>query len=200
MGSTLGRNPLFGGRGGHTCTVVRHNPSAAVWNDRTMLRSVEITVQLSGLPTGEGFHNVHWQERLELSLDCFVCQRTGRTTFFRYGQEQALCSADEKYPEHPTAARIAAFDVTDERERTTLRAVVDYWWAPFHDEKRDRTATALSCPPWVRLYLGYYCPRARQDGAFGIQTNVSRPLHEICSHCDRPLAISKEAPAIRLLV
>ncbi|MFE0352727.1 hypothetical protein ACFY2D_35815 [Streptomyces nigra] len=41
--------------------------------------------------------------------------------------EHALCSGDDEYAEHPTAARIAAFDVTEERERMALRAVVDYW-------------------------------------------------------------------------
>lgn len=164
-----------------------------------MLRSVEISAELTGPLRGEGFHNLHWQKRLELSLDCFICERTRRTTSFQYGLEHARCSADGERPEHPTAARIAAFDITDERERTALRAVVDYWWAPFHDAKRDRAATALSLTPWVRLYLGYYCPQARQSGAFSIQTNMVRPVRDVCAHCDHPLATSNAAPAIRLL-
>ncbi|MET7296690.1 hypothetical protein ABZS79_32095 [Streptomyces griseoloalbus] len=164
-----------------------------------MLRSVEITAELTGPLRGEGFHNLYWQKRLELSLDCFICGRGRRTTSFQYGLEHALCSADDEYPEHPTAARIAAFDVTDERERMALRAVVDYWWAPFHDAKRNQAGTALSHIPWVRLHLGYYCPQARQSGALSIQTNMVRPVRDTCGHCDYLLATSKDAPAIRLL-
>jgi hypothetical protein len=173
--------------------------SRSLWDDRAVLRSVEITAELVCPRRDEAFHNLHWQQGLELSLDCFVCGRTGRTASFRYGQEHALCSADGERPEHPAAARIAAFDVTDERERTALRVVVDYWWAPFHDAKRDQAAAALSLTPWVRLHLGYHCPQARQSGAFGIQTNMVRPARDACGHCGHPLATSEEAPAVRLL-
>lgn len=164
-----------------------------------MLRSVQITAELTNPPRGEDFHNLHWQKKLELSLDCFICGRTGRTTTFQYGQEHALCSADDEHPAHPAAARIAAFDVTGERHRTTLRAVVDYWWAPFHDAKRDRPATALTRAPWVRLYLGYHCPQAGESGAFSTQTNMVRPVRDACGHCAQPLATSEQAPAVRLL-
>ncbi|GAB7035360.1 hypothetical protein JCM4914_68210 [Streptomyces platensis subsp. malvinus] len=121
-----------------------------------MLRSVQITAELAHLSGGEGFHNLHWQKKLALSLDCFICGRTGRTTSFQYGQEHAACSGDDAHPVHPAAARIAAFDVTNEQHRTTLRAVVDYWWAPFHDAKRDRPSTALTRavgPPVPRVLL-----------------------------------------------
>lgn len=73
------------------------------------------------------------------------------------------------------------------------------WGAPFHDTKRNQAATALSPTPWVRLHLGYYCPQARQPGTFSVQTNMIQPVRDTCSHCDHPLATSKEAPAIRLL-
>ncbi|MEU1596456.1 hypothetical protein ABZ468_27250 [Streptomyces sp. NPDC005708] len=162
-------------------------------------RQAGLAHPLTGLLRGEDFHNLHWQKRLELSLDCFICQRTRRTTSSQHGQEHALCSAHEEHPEHPTAARVAAFDVTDGRERAVLRAVVDYWWAPFHDTKRDHAATALSLTPRVRLHLGYYCPQARQSGTFSVQTNIIRPVRDTCGHCDDPLATSKDAPAIRLL-
>jgi hypothetical protein len=89
-----------------------------------------------------------------------------------------VCSGDDEHPEHLTAARIAAFDVTDERERTLLRAAVDSWWAPFHDAKRNQAATGLSLTPSVRLHLGYRCPQARQPGTFSIQTNMTRPVRE----------------------
>lgn len=164
-----------------------------------MLRSVEITAELTCPIRGESFHNLHWQRKLELSLDCFICGRTGRTTSFLYGQEHAVCSSDRERPEHPIAARVAGFDVTDERERMMLRATVDYWWAPFHDAKRDQPATALTGAPWVRLHAGYYCPKSQQSGTFSIQTNMVRPVPSTCAHCDHPLATKQKPSSPRSL-
>ncbi|MBY8870974.1 hypothetical protein K7640_03840 [Micromonospora sp. PLK6-60] len=162
-----------------------------------MLRSVEITTVLA-VP-GSPFHNLHWSSRLALSLDCFVCERTGRTTLFELGAERAVCSGSRETGEHYTAARIATFDHTRERDRTTLRAVVDYWWAPFHDAKRDQPAHALSHHPWVRHHLGYHCPEHDQAGEFTTQTNLARPHAEACRHCAAPLAHSYESPQLRIL-
>ncbi|BCJ68287.1 hypothetical protein GCM10009779_57180 [Polymorphospora rubra] len=145
------------------------------------------------------FHNLHWRSKLALSLDCFVCERTGRTTLFELGAERAVCSGIREAGEHYTAGRIAAFDHTSERDRTTLRAVVDYWWAPFHDAKRDRPAHALTHAPWVQHYLGYYCPEQNQSGEFHTQTNLVRPQSATCPHCSAPIAQSHEAPQLRLL-
>jgi hypothetical protein len=49
----------------------------------------------------------------------------GSGAFTTTVRSKALCSAGDEHPEHPSPARIAVFDVTDERERTSLRAVVD---------------------------------------------------------------------------
>jgi hypothetical protein len=163
-----------------------------------VLRTVEITAELTVPLRGEVFHNLHWQKKLDLSLDCFICKRTGRTTHLRYGEECAVCSGSQR-AEHPAAGRVAAFDVTDERERTALRTVVDYWWAPFHDIKRDEPAAALTRAPWVRLYLGYRCPESQQAEAFSIQSNMVRPVSQTCTHCAHPLATSAQSPNIRLM-
>ncbi|MEU8300141.1 hypothetical protein AB0C04_23040 [Micromonospora sp. NPDC048909] len=162
-----------------------------------MLRSVEINTVVV-LPESP-FHNVHWRDTLELSLDCFICQRSGRTTIFVMGAERAVCSGDDQTEEHYTAGRIAAFDHTQEDRRTSLRAVVDYWWAPFHDAKRDEPATALTRRPWVRHHLGYYCPEQNKSGQLDLQTNEIRPVSSCCEHCSAPLIQSQEAPHIRLL-
>ncbi|MEU7757208.1 hypothetical protein [Micromonospora sp. NPDC049171] len=162
-----------------------------------MLRSVEITATLTF--GGSSFHNLHWKSDVELSLDCFICQRTGRTTGLKHGAEHGTCSGDSKTGRHPAAARISAFDHTSERERTVLRAVVDYWWAPFHDAKRDRPSLALTGDPWVRLHLGYLCPDPVQAGTFSTQTNLVRPQTHTCAHCAAPIAHSHDAPRIQLL-
>ncbi|MFG3253737.1 hypothetical protein [Streptomyces sp. NPDC048172] len=164
-----------------------------------MLRTVEITAELTGVPQGEDFHNLHWEKTIELSLDCFVCERTDRTTVLRLGEERATCSAGREAPRHPAPARIAAFDVTTGQDRLALRAVVDHWWAPFHDAKRDRPASALTRAPWVRLHVGSYCSGVRQSGSFSIQSNMVRPVRETCGDCGLRLAVSDQAPGIRLL-
>ncbi|ATW51621.1 hypothetical protein [Streptomyces peucetius] len=163
-----------------------------------MLRTVEITAELTLPVPSEQSHNLHWEDKLELSLDCFVCGRTGRTTHFEYGEERAVCTGDER-AEHPAAARIAGFDVTRAQGRLILRSVVDYWWAPFHDTRRDRPATALTCAPWVRLYLGYWCKQSREAGSFSTQSNLVRPVSQVCAHCAAPVATDARSPGIRLL-
>ncbi|ARF53429.1 hypothetical protein [Streptomyces gilvosporeus] len=54
--------------------------------------------------------------------------RTRRTTHFEHGEEQAVCTGDER-SEHPAPARISGFDVTSRQDRLILRSVVDYWWS-----------------------------------------------------------------------
>lgn len=128
-----------------------------------MQRSVEIRAVLTGVAQGgELFHALHFLPKVELSLDCFICQSTSRTTILNTGAEQALCTSDEKHGRHPAAARIAAFDTTTEETQLALRAVIDYWWAPFHDAKRDADASQLGDPAWVRLHFGSCCPIHRQ--------------------------------------
>lgn len=162
-----------------------------------MLRSVEVTAVLA---LGDApVHNVHWQGHLDLSLDCFVCRRTDRTTVLQHGAENGTCSGSRKTGPHPAAVRISAFDSTSERDRTLLRAVVDYWWAPFHDVERDRPALALTRAPWVRLHLGHLCPEPAKSGTFSVQSNLVRPRTSTCEHCAAAIAHSHEAPRLRLL-
>jgi len=165
-----------------------------------MLRSVEILAVLTGVAQGgERFHNVHFLPTAEFSLDCFICQRTRRTTIFNVGAEQALCTSDDVHGRHPAAARIATFATTTEADAQTLRVVIDYWWAPFHDAKRDVEASALSTHPWVRVHFGSYCPLRNEAGKHSTQSNLIRPCSTHCGHCDATIAASDEAPRIRIL-
>ena len=165
-----------------------------------MQRSAGIHAVLSGVARGgELFHHAHWLPTVELSLDCFICQRVHRTTILKQGSEQAICTADEEHGRHPAPARIAAFDTTTGDTQLILRLVIDYWWAPFHDAKRDRQATALTDTPWVRLHFGSYCPQHSKAGKHSTQTNLVRPCTTHCSHCGTAIATSNEAPSIHSL-
>lgn len=134
-----------------------------------------------------------------MNVDCFICERTDRTTFLGRAEERAVCSSDDQHGEHFTAARIAAFDSTVEDKRLRLRAVIDFWWAPFRDSKHDRPSTALTRAPWVRLHLGSYCGQRGESGETSIQSNMVRPVDLGCRHCDALMATSAEAPMVRLL-
>ncbi|MEU4169967.1 hypothetical protein AB0F46_24185 [Streptomyces sp. NPDC026665] len=163
-----------------------------------MLRTAEITAELTGVEDTR--HQLYWRSRLEFSLDCFVCERTGRTTVFERGAEQALCSGSRSgFQRHRTAGRIAGFDITSGRDRLAVRALVDFWWAPFTDSRDRRTAAAPTGHPWVRLLLAYHCPEANESGTGSIQTNQVRPHPLTCKHCDRRLGVDSETPAVRLL-
>jgi hypothetical protein len=165
-----------------------------------MLRSVEITGAVAGSVQGEPSHDLHWQKKLEISLDCFVCERAGRTTVLLWGAERGICSADDEQGQHFAPARISAFDHTSRVDELALRAVVDHWWAPFHDGKRDQAALPLGRQPWVRLWLGYYCRQQGESGEYSIQSNMVRPVTLSCKYCGVAVATSGEAPNLRLVV
>lgn len=169
---------------------------AQVCDDRAMLRSLEISAVLSGL---EEVHRdrLFWERTIELSLDCFVCERVGRTTVLKWGAERAVCMSGRD-EHHFAAARIVAFDVTSQDDRLVLKSVVDFWWAPFQDAKRGGPATPLSS--WVRLHYGCYCPHKEASGKGSIQTNVRRPGSVYCGECETVIAADAEVPSIRLLV
>ena len=165
-----------------------------------MLRTAEITAELTGELGGDDVHNLHWRSKLEFSLDCFICERTGRTTVFERGAERALCSGSRSgFQRHYTAGRIAAYDTTSGKDRLALRALVDFWWSPFEDTRDGRRAQAPTSHPWVRLHIGYYCPKTKEPGKSSVQTNLVRPSALRCAHCDTVMATDTTAPSVRLL-
>ncbi|MBK3567588.1 MULTISPECIES: hypothetical protein [unclassified Streptomyces] len=165
-----------------------------------MLRTAEITAELTDRATGDNSHNLYWSSRLQFSVDCFVCERRGRTQMYECGAERALCSGSRKgFQSHYTAGRITAYDSTTGADRLALRALVDFWWAPFQDARDDKAAMAPTSHPWVRLHLGSHCPKAKEAGKHSIQSNLVRPHRLRCGHCESVIATDASAPTIRLL-
>ncbi|MFF3613064.1 hypothetical protein [Streptomyces sp. NPDC002580] len=162
-----------------------------------MLRTAEITAELTEV---EDSHQLYWRSRLEFSVDCFVCERIGRTTVFERGAERALCSGSRSgFKRHHTAGRIAGFDTTTGGERLAVRALLDFWWAPFTDTRDGHRSAAPTSHPWVRLQLAYHCQESGESGSGSIQTNQARPHRLTCKHCDRVLGVDRQTPAVRLL-
>lgn len=164
-----------------------------------MLRTAEITTALTGRLGGDNSHNLHWDSRLEFCVDCFVCERVGRTQVYECGAERAVCSGSQGFESHYTAGRIVAYDTTTGADRLALRALVDFWWAPFKDARDNKSAMAPTSHPWVRLHLGSYCPHAKEGAKHSVQSNLVRPYELRCRHCEFVIATDVSAPAVRLL-
>jgi len=167
-----------------------------------VLRSVEIAVRVQDPARAGGrFHNLHWQQHLWLSLDCFVCARRRRTTTVGWGQEAALCSGDSDFPAHPAPVQLSAFDRTHEGGHLVLRAVVDFWSAPFVDRRDGKPSQPLSPTPWVRASLGYLCPDTEPEHAAGhqdVSSNQVLPAAVDCQTCGSVIARLEEGPTLRL--
>ncbi len=175
-----------------------------------MLRSVEIVAEVAGTAQGNVLHNLHWQQRLELDLDCFLCERTARSTVFAWGESAATCTAvgagheaagdDDVAPTaHRTSARLERLQCDARAERRLLRAVVDCWWSPFHDEVTEADAAPLSEATPLRLALGYFCRRNHRSGVGIVSSGQATPWTLACEYCEAPMATLTTAPAVRLL-
>lgn len=165
-----------------------------------MLCTTEITAELTLTPGTKAAHQLHWRPTLEFALDCFICERTGRTTLFELGTEKASCSGTRSgLGRHHTPARIAAFDITGGDDRLAIRVLIDFWWAGFEDGRSGRRSESPTGHSWVRLHLGHSCRETGKFGEHSIQTNESRPHDLRCPHCDRVLATDTGTPGVRLL-
>jgi hypothetical protein len=160
-----------------------------------MLRTLDITATIA--PAEAPFHNLYFGRTFELSLDCFVCERQGRTTFLTVGAERAVCTGDrDQGGKHFAPARVAGFDPSAGRDRQSLHAVVQQWWAPFHDAKRNQASKPLGLG-WVRFELHYMCSENdRKTGRTSIQSNQAGPVTLTCEHCETALATSDDVPRI----
>ena len=164
-----------------------------------MLRSVEITAEVAVTAQENLLHNLRWERGLELSLDCFLCERTDRTAIFEWGSPTAICTAEPEAGRHRTAARIEALECAIRAERQSLRAVVDSWWSPFIDGKCDAKARPLGSETPVHLTLSYFCRREHRSGTSQVHTGMTTPTTLQCQYCNVALATCEAPPSIRLL-
>ena len=163
-----------------------------------MLSHVEITARVTVTPAA---HFV-WSNRLELTHDCFVCLRVGRTIQLRHGLPHAVCTEQD----HPAPLRVTGFDATDHGSDRRLRCRVTAWWAPFADrEQPDLQASELTAEPWVRLHHRVGCHTCRDNGVgdwLGIEralhSRLTWPVTSSCPRCDTELVTVATPPEITL--
>jgi hypothetical protein len=171
--------------------------------DHSVLRSVEINAEITCSAQGNLLHNLHWQKRFEVTLDCYVCELTDRTTVFEPGQTTAICAAGKvagkKDDQHRTSARIETLECGAKAERQVLRAVVESWWTTFRTEDRDTKPQPLSPESEIRLALAYFCRRQHRSGNILVQTGIDTPKTIECPYCGMVMGTMSEPPSIRLL-
>lgn len=168
-----------------------HDPTS---NLAEVLSHVEITARVTVTPAA---HFV-WSNRLELTHDCFVCRRVGRTVQLRHGMSHGLCA------EHPAPIAVSGFDSTDHGTQRHLRCRVSFWWAPFDDQGVH--AAELTAEPWVALNYRVGCHTCRDAGDddwLGIEkvihSGLSWPVISRCPKCDTELVTVTEPPQINLV-
>jgi hypothetical protein len=164
-----------------------------------VLRSVEIHAEVTGSAQGNLLHNLRWLRRFELTLDCYQCELTGRTTVFESGRTTAICTAGHEDDQHRTSARIETLECGAKAERQVLRAVLESWWTPFKTDGGDSKAQPLGPETPIRLALAYFCRRDHRSANFLVQTGMDMPTTLECQYCGIVMATMSEPPSIRLL-
>ena len=117
---------------------------------------------------------------LELSLNCFICERTRRTIGLRIGEEAGICTPTR----HLFPAKILAKEVVKKDEFIQIKYQVEYWFAPFIDRKYKELAEDVL--KWGRINFTLTCPNCGEIKHTSVQNNLVRPHTYYCS-CDRPL-------------
>jgi hypothetical protein len=185
--------------------------------DVLTLIAVEATAQVDALA------HFFWRPTVEISLDCFICCRTGRTMLVEQGYEAGRCMSAREHPQeippevpslsdtmfvHAAPLRIARFDwASAQTGCNTLRCTLSYWYAPFTDLKRQHPSARLNASPWTRLPYGLGCRACYDTGVEGalslptgsIQSNLVWPLVASCPTCQRSLVTFTTAPSITII-
>lgn len=140
---------------------------------------------------------VEWSDRLEVSLDCSLCQRTNRTVLFSLESPTAQCSHG---PQPPFPGRIIQRTV-DRAPNHQLTATyrIEYEISPFEDQKYGPQREWTEHPTWARAGLRMACPQCGTRKEQTIQTNTGRPWDVRCRCGYLFYTERREMPVIRYL-
>jgi hypothetical protein len=131
-----------------------------------------------------GVVQIQFANRLELSLDCAICQKKWRTVVLSSTDRESFCTPTH----HPFPARIVDQKVFTDRGVTEVVYTVEYEFFPFEDsrEKWRHDPIAHAMPSWGRVHFDLTCPRCGRVSKRSTQTNIVRPWTAYCE-CDWPL-------------
>ena len=143
----------------------------------------EIEVVVNG---AEGISTV-FDPLIEISADCYVCQKTTRTFELRYGDDYAVCVKDG----HRLPGKIAEMITGENR----VKYLIELDYNEFV-EKRFKLASKRMVT-WARVHFKIACPKCNAVAEGFTQNNVVRPRKLRCSCGELLHAEDEEMPIIR---
>lgn len=114
-------------------------------------------------------------DTLELSLHCFLCERTNRTIILSAGEDAGICTPTK----HHFPAKILAKETLNQTKLVEINYQVEYWFASFVDRKYKKTAENILT--WGRVHFQMTCPKCGEIKTRSVQTNLVRPWTCFCS-------------------
>lgn len=133
---------------------------------------------------------IEFVQPLEVSLDCYVCQRRMRTVILT-ATAPAYCTPTK----HEFDAQLLAVECNADSVTYTF----EYTYIPFTDAKYPEEQRYASfekgSPAWVRVYFIAQCPKCGKETEYSTQSNIVRPRRQACS-CGHQLFIDRTPPQI----
>ena len=124
---------------------------------------------------------------VEISVDCFICQRNHRTIGLKYGEDNAKCFKEK----HTYPAKITDMKLTESK----AEYYVEYEYNEFEDRRNKTQSDGII--KWARVYFKIKCPNCGKEIDCSTQNNISRPWSRICN-CGQLLYTEKiEMPIIK---
>lgn len=136
--------------------------------------------------------HVSFDQGLEVSLDCYACQRRCRTIIFKPDKSAGICTPTS----HEFPGRLLNFESRSEGNVQVAVLLFEYEHEAFRDAKypdevRYRSTDAGS-PTWARVSFAVTCPACGQRTQQSTQNNICRPWRCVCRTCRQPLYFETE--------
>lgn len=113
-------------------------------------------------------------DKIEISLDCSGCQRTGRTVIFRKDSNTGMCTPTlHSFPGNIT--QIEAYHINSQ---IILRYSITYNTHRFIDRKHEKISVIH--PTWARVHFTSICPQCHRENEHSSQNNIRRPSYSFC--------------------
>ncbi len=133
---------------------------------------------------------IEFVEPLEVSLDCYLCQRRRRTIVFK-DVTNAYCT--------PTKHRFDGRLISKQCGADSAVYIIEYNYISFTDKKypdEERYAAfEKGSPVWARINFIAKCPRCGKQTQLSTQSNLVRPSSRSC-RCGHKLFIDNAPPQI----
>jgi hypothetical protein len=141
-----------------------------------MDRKAEI---LTILPVNKGVEII-FGDKLEVSIDCFQCQRKRRTVIFKVGDKLGVCTPTN----HSFNGQITENSFQHSGNTFSARYEITYEYEEFTDKKYpdDMNYYGLSkgIPTWARVNFLVKCPKCNRTRESSTQNNIVRPFSQYC--------------------